>query len=147
MRSKAAANFDSQGINNCKKYFLTLSNSSISAKLNSVGVSLGCLEKDIIVSTKALRHMEFDRLKTTPIVSSRPDTTLIDDDEELNADSDSELLTHLIGEVCELGLDETMLGSIVNHKAKGRKSKSSSTKKISRASKRARQTKYTIVSQ
>ena len=53
------------------------------------------------MSTKALRHMEFDRLKFTPKFSSKSDTTLIDD-EEMHANTDGQLLSHLVGEVSEV---------------------------------------------
>jgi len=125
---------------------LSFSTPHISAKLNSVGVSLGSSEKEIVVSTKALRHMEFDRLKVTPKLSSKSDTTLIDDDEELHANTDGQLLSHLVGEVSEVDLDEAMFGSVYDLKASNRKSKSSFTRKFSRPNKEAKLSKSPIVS-
>jgi hypothetical protein len=55
--------------------------------------------------------MEFDRLKCTPIVSSKSRTSLIDDDDDVYTISGGQFLSHLVGEVLEIGLDETMLGS------------------------------------
>jgi hypothetical protein len=74
-------------------------------------VSLGNSIEAISVSTKALRCMEFDRLKCTPMISSKSDTSLIDDDGDVYAVSDGPLLTHLVGEVLEVGLDDVSLGS------------------------------------
>jgi hypothetical protein len=142
MRRKAEANLDSPGITECKKSFLSFSNTYISAKLNSVGVSLGSTEKDIVLSTSALKHMEFDRLKVNPKVSSRSEITFVDDDEELNADIDGQLLSHLVGVVSEVDLDETVL----DLKASCRKSKTSSARKNARPSKKAKCSKSPIVS-
>jgi hypothetical protein len=135
MRCKAASNLDSQGITNPPKSFLSVSTPNISAKLNGVGVSLGSNFNDIVVSTKALRHMELDRLT---------DTSLIDEEEELHASNDGQLLSHLIGEVSEVDFDEAMLDSVYEFKASGRKSKSSSTKKNVGSRKNAKIIKSTI---
>jgi hypothetical protein len=54
--------------------------------------------------------MEFDRLKVNPNVSSWSECTLIDDDDdELNADIDGQLLSHRLGVVSEVHLDDGML--------------------------------------
>ena len=113
---------------------------------HSVGVSLGSSEKDIVVSSKALKHMEFDRLKCTPKVPAKADTSLLDDDDEAYANIDGQLLSHLVGEVSEVGLDEAMLGSVYDLKASCRKSKSSSAKKNSRPVKKAKLSKTINVS-
>ena len=70
MRRKAAQNLDNQGITSSPKSFLDFSNTTIVSKLNKVGVSLGKNEKDISISTNALKHLGYDRLKVTPHVST-----------------------------------------------------------------------------
>jgi hypothetical protein len=145
MRRKAASNLDSTGSEPSSKSFLNFSTQSISAKLNSVGVSLGSSVGTVNVSANALRHMEFDRLKVTPKVSSKPDISPVDED-ELYSDTDGQLLSHLVGEVSEVGLDEAVLNSVYDLKASSRKSKSSSTKKTARPSKKAKVSKSTVVS-
>jgi hypothetical protein len=141
MRRKASANLDYSGINNCSKSFLSFSTPAISAKLGKVGVSLGSSDKDILVSSKALRHMEFDRLKCTPKVSSKADISTTEDDDEAYANTDGQLLSHLVGDVSEVGSDEEMLGSIYDLKASFQKSKSSAAKKSSRPGKKAKLSK------
>jgi hypothetical protein len=49
--------------------------------------------------------MEFDRSKVTPMISSKCDASLSNDnDEEVYTVSDGQLLSHLVGEVSEVGL-------------------------------------------
>jgi hypothetical protein len=50
--------------------------------MNNVGISLGNSFDSIFVLAKALKHMEFDRLKCTPVVPSKSGTYLIDDDDD-----------------------------------------------------------------
>jgi hypothetical protein len=109
--------------------FLSFSTPNISANLSGVGVSLGNSEREIVVATKAPRRIEFDRFKFTLKVSSKSDITLIDDEEELHANTNGQLLSHLVGEVSEVDLDVVMVGSIYDLKASSQKSRSSSTKK------------------
>ena len=52
--------------------------------------------------------MEYDRLKVYPCANSRSVTTPLDD-EEANATIDGQLLSHLVGEMTEVGLDEDEL--------------------------------------
>jgi hypothetical protein len=141
MRRKATANLDLSGIKSCSKSFLSFSTPTITAKLGTVGVSLGSSENEVFVSSKALKNMEFDRLKCTPKVSSKADTSLIDDDDEAYASTDGQLLNHLVGEVSEVGLDEAKLGSVYDLKASCRRSKSSAAKKSSRPIKKAKLSK------
>jgi hypothetical protein len=130
MRRKAAQNLDPAGITPSSKdvSFLAFSQHRIKSQLNSVGVSLGSNNYDISVSTKALRHMEFDRLKVIPNASASSEYSPLDE-EEANATSDGQLLNHLIGEVSEVGLDEDRLSSLFELKASARKSKSASRRK------------------
>jgi hypothetical protein len=139
MRRKATANLDSPGINNSCKSFLSFSTPAISANLVKVGVSLGNSPKEILVSSKALKHMEFNRLKCTPKVSSMVDISPTEDEDEVYAIADGQLLSHLVGDVSEIGPDEDMrLGSIYDLQASVRKSKSSHAKKSLRSGKRAK---------
>jgi hypothetical protein len=147
MRRKAASNLDSSGNISSSKSFLAFSTPQISAKLNNVGVSLGNSFDSIHVSTNALKHMEYDRLKCTPVSKSKSDTSLTsDDDDEAYAISDGQLLTHIVGEVSEVGLDDAMLGSCYELKATERKSRASSFKRSAWPSKKARVTKSSNVS-
>jgi hypothetical protein len=129
MHRKATVNFDSPGTFKSAKSFLSFSTPHSTANLNSVGVSLGNSVNDIHVSTKSLRHIEFDRLKVTPKALSKSDTTLINEDEELHANTDGQLLSHLVGEVSKVDFDEATVGSIYELTALGRKSNSFSTKR------------------
>ena len=75
-----------------------------------------------------LRHLEYDRLTVTPKRSAKS-LTPHEDEEELNDTIDVQLLSHLVGDVSEEGLDEAMLSSLYDLKASARKSKSDSKKK------------------
>src|SRR4051812_22865003 len=109
-------------------------------------VSLGRNEKEITVSTNALKHMEYDRLKVYPGASSRSVTTPLDD-EEANATIDGHLLSHLACEMIEVGMDEVELGSIYDLHASGRKSKSDKDRKKQKMGRSLKHTKIPIVSQ
>jgi hypothetical protein len=128
MRRKADLNLDTAGMKSSTKSFLPLSDKVISSKLASVGVSLGSNNNAISVSVNALRHMEFDRLKVNPKVSAKPGPS-IQDDEELSATIDGQLLSHLVDEVAEVDLDEWMLSSVYDLQASARKSKANSASK------------------
>ena len=143
MRRKAVQNLDNQGITSSPKSFLAFSNTAIFSKLNNVGVSLGKNEKDISISTNALKHLEYDRLKVTPRVSSKSYTSHTDE-EELHATSDGQLLSHLVGAVSDVGLDEPELSSLIT--TSGRKSKTARSEKDSKTHKRAKCSKSPIVS-
>ena len=68
------------------------------------------------------------------------------DDDEANATIDGQLLSHLVGEMTEVDMDEVELGSIYDLHASGRKSKSAKDKK--KQKKRSlKQPKNPIVSQ
>ena len=71
--------------------------------------------------------MEFDRLTVIPKASTVLPATY-SDEEDANATSDGQLLSHLIGDVSEVGLDEDGLSSLYELKATDRKSKSTSNK-------------------
>jgi hypothetical protein len=143
MRRKAMHNLDSSGMHSSSKSFLSFSSSVISSKLNSLGIKLGSNEKEVSISTRVLRHMEFDHTTVIPKASTVFDSTYLDEDEAI-ATSDGQLLSHLVGEVSEVGLDEEDLYSLYELKASRRKSKSFSNKK---PRKRSKNSKSSIVSQ
>jgi hypothetical protein len=146
MRRKAAVNLDDPGTSGCSKSFLAFSTPTISAKLNSVGVSLGSSDNVISISSNVLKHMEFDRIKCIPKFSSIKNVSLSEDEDDAYAITDGQLLSHLIGEVSEVGTDEAMPGSMYDLKASDRKSKSSRGRKGSKPVKKAKLSKTCIVS-
>jgi hypothetical protein len=146
MRRKASSNLDFSGINSCDKSFLSYSTPTISAKLGNVGMSLGSSVNAISVSANALKRMEFDRLKCTPKSLSKLDPSPLDEEDDAYTIADGQLLSHLVGEVSEVGLDDAALGSVFDLTASGRKSKSTANKKSFRSSKKAKVSKPTIVS-
>jgi hypothetical protein len=72
--------------------------------------------------------MEFDRLKVNPKVSAKH-VSSIQDEEELSATLDGQLLSHLVGEVAEVDLDEMKLSSVYDLKVSAQKSKANSASK------------------
>jgi hypothetical protein len=148
MRCKAEANLDPPGIISSTKSILSLATPVILAKLNNIGVSLDNSFDAILVSTKVLKHMKFDRLRCSPTVLRRSSPSLIDDDKEVYAISDGQLLTHLVGDVLEMGLDETLLGSCYEVQASDQKSRSSSLKLKCNAcsNKKAKTSKSSMIS-
>jgi hypothetical protein len=91
--------------------------------------------------------MEFDRIKCTPVIESKSNTTLdMDKDDEAYAISDGQLLSHILGEVSEVGLDDAMLSSCDELRVKDRKSRTSSLKKSAWPNKKARVSKSSHVS-
>ena len=127
MRRKATRNLDYSGTELNSKSFLSFSPQSIHSKLSSVGVNLGNSKFQVNVSTNVLRHMEFDRLTVIPKVSTKLSATYVDEEEAI-VTSDGQLLSHLIGEVLEGGLDDDGLISLYELKASGQKSKSKTNK-------------------
>ena len=99
------------------------------------------------MSTNALRQLKYDRLTVTPKVACKSDTAHTDE-EELHDTIDVQLLSHLVGDVSEGGLDEALLSSLYDLKAADRKSKADSNKKKNKTPrKKARLSKSPIVSQ
>ena len=74
-----------------------------------MGVSLGHNEKEVQVSVRALKQMEFDRLKVAPrlYTFSNP---LVSDEEDVDADvdHDGKLLSHLVKDTTEVDLEDTI---------------------------------------
>jgi hypothetical protein len=92
-----------------------------------------------------LRRVEFDRSKVSPKVNDYPTDDELDDEED-NATYDGKLLSHLVGRVSEVRLDDVRLGSICDLTTTARKSKSHRIVKTKPPSKRARANKSPNVS-
>ena len=135
MRRKALLNGQlTPGTSSKSKSILTLSTQQLSSRLHNVGVTMGRDEKEVLVSANALRHMEFDRVKVYPNASSKPAARSLDEDEATD-NVDGQLLSHLVGELSEVDLDGSGLGSIYDMQASGRKSKNASAKRIKKGQK------------
>jgi hypothetical protein len=147
MRRKAELNLDYSGMvtPSKAKSFLSFSTPDIYSKLGSVGVNIGSSENEIIVSSNVLRRMEVDRLTVTPKVSIFSNTTYVDE-KDVNATTDGQLLSQLIGEVSDVIFDEAGLSSLYELKASGRKSGSCSSKRGKTPKKRAKVSPSAIVS-
>ena len=100
----------------------------------------------MVLSANVLKHVEYDRRKVSPSVSIKPVTSHIDDD-EANDILDGQLLSHLVGEVSEVDLDDGMLGSFDDLYVTGRRSKSAKNKRNRSTRKSERKPKHPIVSQ
>jgi hypothetical protein len=133
------------GTSKSLKSFLSYSNSKLSSSLAAVGVHLGNNDREIQVSASALKHMEFDRLTVTPSASIKSVAAPLDDD-SMYATSDGQLLSHLVGEVTEVGLDEDGIGSLIDLYASSRKSKSAKNRKSKESRKLAKSPKTLTVS-
>jgi hypothetical protein len=132
MRRKAEMNLDTSGTKKSTS-FTAFSDSRISSNLSSVGISLGRNRDDISVSANVLRHLEHDRLTVSPKVSTGPETTSLEDEEE--DETDVHLLSALVGSISEVDLEQSGLSSFYDLKASRRNSKSSAEKKNRRCSK------------
>ena len=125
MRLRASRNLSfSQGTTSSKS-FLSFSNSQVNSNLEGLGVSLGSNAKERSVSALILKNIEVDRFKVSPKNKLNEHLTDSDlDEEEVDAHYDGQLLNHLVGDVSEVGLDDTRLESFIDLTAKERKSKS-----------------------
>ena len=133
MRRKSSLNLEDKGNFMSSKSFLSFSPHAINSNLSSVGFKLGSNANQIDISTRVLRHMELDRLTIVPKASTELESTYTDEEEAI-AISDGQLLSHIVGEVSEVDLDEDKLCSLYELKASGRKSKTFSNKKSGRRS-------------
>ena len=145
MRRKAESFSTPVGTSRHKQSFLSFSTSAVSSKLSAVGVSMGRSEKEVVLSANVLKHVEYDRLRVSPSVSKRQVLSPIVDD-EANDTIDGQLLSHLVGEVTEVGLDESRLGSFDDLYASGRRSKSAKNNKKQASRKNAKKTTSPTVS-
>jgi len=145
MRLQATRNLDfSQGISTTKS-FLSFPDVCISSNMKALGVSFGSTGSEVNISVNALRRVEFDRSKVSPKVNDYPTDDELDDEED-NATYDGKLLSHLVGMVSEVRLDDVRLGSICDLTTTTRKSKSHRIVKSKPPSKRARANKSPYVS-
>ena len=92
------------------------------------------------MSANALRRLELDCLRGSPVAQCSPYNPSIDEN-EADATADDQLLSHLVGEVTEVSLVEAGLRSVYDLHATGRKSKSSNSKKDKKHSKKAKVSK------
>ena len=93
-----------------------------------------------MLSANVLKHVEYDRRRVSPSISSWPVSSSVDDD-AAHATIDGQLLSHLVGEVTEVDLDEAGLGSFDDLYASGRRSKSAKNKKNQTSRKNAQKVK------
>ena len=146
MRRQAQRNLDPPTGTPCNKSFLSFSDSRISSNLNNVGLKIIKNDNDVCISVGVLKHMEIDRLKVSPKCSSPlpyPET----EEEEPVAAYDGPLLSHLVGALTEVGLDDARLGSMFfDFTASSHKSKSHSSKKKQKPPKKAKVSTLTRVS-
>jgi hypothetical protein len=103
MRLKAAKNLDPAGTKSSSSSFISYSNAKISSNLGSVGVSLGRCPDDMSLSANVLRHLEHERLTTSPKASTRLETPIMEED-EADVNSDGRLLSALVGGILEVDL-------------------------------------------
>ena len=91
------------------------SSSHVGGRLEStlVGVRLGRNEEEVSVSANALRQLEFDRLTVSHKAQSMSYSSLLEE-EEADTTENGQLLSHLIGEVTEVSLDEMRLESVLD---------------------------------
>ena len=147
MRLQASRNLDPMTGTSSAQSSLSLSDNHISTSLNKVGVSMGNNDNEINLSVRVLKHMEIDRLKVSPkckITIPDPDTEEVG---EADAKYDGPLISHLVGEVTEVGLDDARPGSMFcDFMASSRKSKSHSSKKKQKPPKKAKSSTQTQVS-
>jgi hypothetical protein len=128
-----------------QKSYLSFTSDRIASNLNALGVGLGRTDADVQVAVRALKRVEVDRVVVALKGSCcQTDSELNDEDDR--AAYDGPLLSHLVGDVSEVGLDDDGFVSLYELKASARRSKSSSNKKTQKPSKRTRTTKSPTVS-
>ena len=92
-----------------------------------------------MVSVGALKHMEIDRLKISSKCNNALPNPETEDDDEADVKYDDPLISHLVGEVTEVGLDDARPGSMFcDFTVSSRKSKSQSSKKKQKPPKKAK---------
>ena len=83
--------------------------------MENVGISLGSNSLDRIVSVNVLKIVELDPFKVIP--KSKVNDHMADsdlDEDEADAKYDGQLLSHLVGDASEVGLDEIRLESFID---------------------------------
>jgi hypothetical protein len=113
----------------------------------NIGVAMGNNLDDVCVSVGALKRMEIDRLKVSLKCLSTPPNPDIKEEDETDATYVGPLMSHLVGEVTEVGLDDARLGSMFcDFTTSLRKSKSHSSEKKQKPPKNAKISTPTRVS-
>ena len=108
---------------------------------------MGSNDSEINLSVRVLKHMEIDRLKVSPECKATIPDPETEEDDEADAKYDGPLISHLVGEVMEVGLDDARPGSMsCDFVASSRKSKSHSSKKKQKPPKKAKSSTQTRVS-
>jgi hypothetical protein len=147
MRRQAARNLDPTPGTSVNKSFLSFSDTRISSSLMNIGVGMGNNLDDVRVSVGALKRMEIDRLKVSPKCLSTPPNPDTEEEDETDATYVGPLMSHLVGEVTEVGLDDARLGFMFcDFTASLRKSKSHSSRKKQKPPKKAKISTPTRVS-
>ena len=128
MRLQVIRNLDAPTGTSNQSSCLSFDNARITSNLHNIGFKLGTNANELVVSANVLKHVEIDKLKVSPKTIPK---IVFDhsDDEDADAIHDGQLLTHLVGEISEVGLDEAMLGSLDDLTPISQKSKSHSSKK------------------
>ena len=138
MCRQASRNLDPTPGTTYVQFFLSFSDTRISTSLKNIGVSLGKMDSEINLSVGVLKHMEIDRLKVSPKCKTTIPDPETEEDDEADAKYDGPLISHLVGEVTEVGLDDARPGSMFcDFTASSRKSKSNSSKKKQKPPKKA----------
>ena len=139
MRRQAVRNLDPTPGTLSAQSFLSFSDTRINNSLNNVGVFMGKNDKEIKLSVGALKHMEIDRLKVSPKCNNALPNPETEDDDEADAKYNGPLVSHLVGDITEVGLDDARPGSMFcDFTASLRKSKSQSSKKKQKPPKKAK---------
>ena len=91
--------------------------------------------------------MKIDRLMISPKCNASIPNPETEEEDEADAKYDGPLISHLVGEVMEVGLDDARPGSMFcDFMASSRKSKSHSSKKKQKPPKKAKSSTQTRVS-
>lgn len=135
MKRQAARNLHSAPRTSSAKSFHSFSDSRISFTSKNVGVSIGKSDHEIKLLVGVLKRMEIDRLKvSSKCLNTLPNPKTGEEEEEVVATYDGPLLSHLVGEVTEVGMDEVFYDYTVS----SRKSMSHSSKKKQKPPKNAK---------
>ena len=124
MKRQAARNLDSAPRTSSAKSFHSFSDSHIPFTSKNVGVSIGKSDHEIKLLVGVLKRMEIYRLKVSPKCLNTLPNPETEEEEEVVATYDGPLLSHLVGEVTKVRMDEVFYDYTVS----SRKSKSHSSK-------------------
>ena len=138
MRLQAVRNLDAPAGTSNKSSFLSFDNAHITSNLHNIGFKLGTNANELVVSANVLKHVEIDKLKVSPKIVPKTVFSHLDD-EDADAIHDGQLLAHLVGEISEVGLDKSMLGSLDDLTPISQKYKSHSSRKTKRYRQKGRE--------